>query len=57
MNGRVQVFEHVFGIEEFRVDGFRSQKFSTNNKYLRRDIPSEASVNKTGAVVERKSIP
>jgi len=47
----------VFGIEKFRVDGFRSQKFTTNNKYLRRDIPSEASVNTTDAVVECESVP
>ena len=47
----------MFWIEEFRVDGFWSQKFTTHDKYLRRDIPGELSVNKTGTIFEYEGTP
>jgi hypothetical protein len=37
-NRSIEVFEYVFGIEEFRINGLWSKEFAANNEYLCRDI-------------------
>ena len=44
--GSIEVFEYVFGIEEFRINGLRSKEFATNDEYLCRDISGELLVTR-----------
>ena len=41
-SSRIKVFEYMFGIEEFRINGFWGKKFAADNEYLCRDIPGES---------------
>lgn len=43
-SGSIEVFEYVFWIEEFRINGLRSKEFAADNEYLCRDISSELLV-------------
>lgn len=45
-NGSFEVFEYVFGIEEFRINGLRSKEFAANDEYLCRDISGELLVTR-----------
>ena len=44
--GSIEVFEYVFGVEEFRINGLRSKEFAANNEYLCGDISGELSVTR-----------
>ena len=44
--GSIKVFEYVFGVEEFRINGLRGKEFAANNEYLCGDISGEPLVTK-----------
>lgn len=45
-SGSFEVFEYVFRIEEFRINGLRSKEFAANDEYLCRDISGELLVTR-----------